>query len=73
MSDAPETERLRWRKSSRSTSAGNCVEVAQVGDGVAVRDSKDPAGPRFVFSQEIWRDFVADIRAGRFDGPAQSG
>jgi uncharacterized protein DUF397 len=37
--------RLSWRKSSRSTSAGdngNCVEIAFAGPVVAVRDSKNP-------------------------------
>ena len=39
-----------WRKSSYSSDqGGNCVEVAQTLAGaagvVAVRDSKDPAGP----------------------------
>ncbi len=34
----------RWRKSSRSGSATKCVEVAFVGGGVRVRDSKERAG-----------------------------
>ncbi|GAA4365078.1 hypothetical protein GCM10023088_10080 [Actinomadura verrucosospora] len=37
----------KWRKSSYSASnGGNCVELADAATGVAVRDSKDPDGPR---------------------------
>ncbi|MFG3703225.1 DUF397 domain-containing protein [Micromonospora sp. NPDC047670] len=51
----------RWRKSSRSgSSGGNCVEVADNLPGVvAVRDSKDPAGPALTFTPTAWRAFVA--------------
>ncbi|TDC79607.1 DUF397 domain-containing protein [Micromonospora sp. KC606] len=50
-----------WRKSSRSTSnGGDCVEVAANLPGVvAVRDSKDPAGPVLAFAPSSWRTFVA--------------
>lgn len=33
----------RWRKSTRSAQDTNCVEVSNLG---AVRDSKNPDGPR---------------------------
>ncbi|AVT35617.1 DUF397 domain-containing protein [Plantactinospora sp. BB1] len=51
----------RWRKSTRSgTNGGNCVEVADNLPGVvAVRDSKDPAGPVLTFRPAAWRAFVA--------------
>ncbi|WP_422734904.1 DUF397 domain-containing protein [Micromonospora sp. WMMD558] len=54
-----------WRKSSRSgSSGGNCVEVADNLPGmVAVRDSKDPAGPALTFPPAAWRTFVADLSA----------
>ncbi|MEU4530196.1 DUF397 domain-containing protein [Micromonospora ureilytica] len=50
----------RWRRSIRSgPDGGNCVEVAANLPGlVAVRDSKDPAGPVLVFPPDAWRTFV---------------
>ncbi|MFB9233995.1 DUF397 domain-containing protein [Plantactinospora siamensis] len=49
----------RWRKSTRSGSTGNCVEVADNLPGlVAVRDSKDPAGPVLSFRPDTWTTFV---------------
>ncbi|HEY1644711.1 MAG TPA: DUF397 domain-containing protein [Streptosporangiaceae bacterium] len=55
-----------WRKSSRSGS-GNCVEVARNLPGVvAVRDSKDPAGPALAVTPEGWAAFTGSIRAGDF-------
>ncbi len=51
-----------WKKSSRSGSQGNCVEVATNLRGiVAVRDSKDREGPVLVFTPEDWRDFLTDL------------
>lgn len=53
----------RWRKSSRSGSTGDCVEVADNLPGiVAVRDSKDPDGPALVFPAATWAGFVAAIK-----------
>ncbi|PZG14146.1 DUF397 domain-containing protein [Micromonospora craterilacus] len=53
----------RWRKSTRSgPDGGNCVEVADKLPGVvAVRDSKDPAGPVLAFAPESWRAFVVRV------------
>jgi Domain of unknown function (DUF397) len=55
---------MNWTKSSYSSAQGNCVEVASQRDGVAVRDSKDKAGPVLLFSAGAWQAFVNDIKAG---------
>ncbi len=59
--------RAEWRKASRSSSnGGNCVEVARNLPGIiAVRDSKDPHGPVLAVDPTGWRDFIADVKAGR--------
>jgi hypothetical protein len=43
------------------------VEVAFVGGAIAVRDSKNPAGPALVFTSEEWDAFVAGAKDGEFD------
>jgi len=57
-------EGATWRKSTYSNgSGGNCVEVADLPDGRAVRDSKHPQGPILVFATDQWRAFVQGIKA----------
>ncbi len=57
----------RWRKSSHSTAGNNCVEVAQAGTAVAVRDSKNPAAGHLTFGGNDWGTFLADIKRGAYD------
>jgi hypothetical protein len=56
--------RARWHKSSHSNGGeGGCVEVADNLPGiVAVRDSKDPHGPKLTFSSAAWRTFTHGVR-----------
>lgn len=51
-----------WRKSSRSGSGDQCVEVAALSAGrLAVRDSKDPHGAVLSFTATEWRRFLQGI------------
>ncbi|BCB79754.1 DUF397 domain-containing protein [Phytohabitans flavus] len=59
-----------WRKSTRSAGNGQCVEIATMPEGIAMRDSKDPEGPVLQFRPAMWRDFVGSLRAGEFDRSA---
>jgi Domain of unknown function (DUF397) len=60
--------RAIWQKSSYSGgNGGQCVEVARNLPGiVAVRDSKDPDGPRLVLTPGEWRAFSDGVRRGEF-------
>jgi hypothetical protein len=55
-----------WQKSSHSGgNGGDCVEVArELPTAVAVRDSKDPDGPRLIFTPQAWAAFTAAVRTG---------
>jgi uncharacterized protein DUF397 len=57
---------VRWSKSSRSGAGNNCVEVADLDTGRAVRDSKNPSGPALMFTATEWAAFTAGVRAGEF-------
>lgn len=60
-------ERNVWRKSSRSGNNGQCVEVRDQGDAVAIRDSKNPGGPRLSFGPDDWRAFIEKVKGCEFD------
>ena len=57
-----------WRKSGRSDSNGNCVEIRDNYGRVEVRDSKNPTGPVLRFNHGTFAIFIRDVKAGRF-GP----
>ncbi|MGC5332227.1 DUF397 domain-containing protein [Micromonospora sp. DT62] len=56
-------ERNAWRKSSRSGSNGQCVEVRDRGALVDVRDSKALAVGMLSFDPAAWSAFVSGIKS----------
>lgn len=59
MSAQPHREStLIWRKSSASGGEGACVEVAQSGSFVLVRDSKNQSSAMLVFTRTQWHDLL---------------
>lgn len=68
--------KVQWRKSSFSgNNGGDCVEIAELrgvvdgpghkagqADLVAVRDSKDPEGPKLFFTPAEWDAFVNGVK-----------
>ncbi|WP_163509434.1 DUF397 domain-containing protein [Fodinicola acaciae] len=51
-----------WRKSTRSGSQAECVEVGTAGSVVGVRDSKNRNGAALSFSATAWSSFVGQLR-----------
>ncbi|MER6460454.1 DUF397 domain-containing protein [Streptomyces sp. NPDC001228] len=51
----------RWRKSSYSGGANDCVEVAELDGHTAVRDSKDIGRGPLLFSKAAMRALVSGI------------
>ncbi|QKW38851.1 DUF397 domain-containing protein [Actinomadura sp. NAK00032] len=52
-----------WRRASRSKEDGsNCIEVAELSDAVAIRDSKDPGGPELIIGRGDFRDLAEALK-----------
>jgi hypothetical protein len=68
LSDVPTEEahskpnKVYWKKSSKSTADGNCVEVTVAGDRIFVRHSRKPSGYKLRFAQSIWSAFLDDVK-----------
>ncbi|WP_253775976.1 DUF397 domain-containing protein [Goodfellowiella coeruleoviolacea] len=57
-----------WRKSTFSGGGGaQCVELARVGAGTAVRDSKFASGPAIIFPTTVFSGFLLNVKAGQYD------
>ncbi|MEU5093730.1 MULTISPECIES: DUF397 domain-containing protein [Streptomyces] len=54
----------RWRKSSYSGGANDCVEIAELGEHVAVRDSKNTGLRPLAFSRGAMRALIGGIASG---------
>ena len=63
----PDVQGVAWRKSRQSMNNGNCVEVAEVPNGIVVRDSANEAGVMLLYSAQTWGAFLAKAKIGKFD------
>ena len=57
--------RVTWVRSGRCESS-NCVEVALLGDEIALRNSQRPDGPIVTFSKDEWDAFLGGVMDGEF-------
>jgi hypothetical protein len=58
---------LNWRKAQRSVNNGQCIELARAGGMIAIRDSKDPAGPVLMYTPAELHAFIDGAKNGEFD------
>jgi len=58
---------VKWQRARACGTQGNCVEVADLGDRIIMRDSKDPDGPTLTFTPFEWECFLDGVAKGEFD------
>ncbi|OLT42747.1 DUF397 domain-containing protein [Saccharomonospora sp. CUA-673] len=68
-SSFPVPGELGWRKSTYSGGGNDCVEVAFLPGGTAVRDSKNPAAGMLQLSSAEWEAVLSSARRGALDLP----
>jgi len=55
-----------WRKSRASTDGESCVEIAQIGERIFVRDSKsNDRRVTLMFDKQAWREFIINAKGFR--------
>ncbi|WP_347585018.1 DUF397 domain-containing protein [Streptomyces sp. B6B3] len=55
----------RWRRSSHSGGANDCVELTELGAHVALRDSKRPELTPLVVRRAAFRSMIDAVRSGK--------
>lgn len=54
---------IKWRKARRSSDQGDaCVELARFPRAVAVRDSKNPDGPKLLITPDAFRAVLNHLK-----------
>jgi Domain of unknown function (DUF397) len=57
-----------WRASQHGPVGAACVEMAVLAGGeIAVRNSRDPAGPALIYTYEEIEAFIGGVKDGEFD------
>ncbi|MEV2279253.1 DUF397 domain-containing protein [Nocardiopsis sp. NPDC049922] len=56
-------EPRHWRKSSYSGNGPTCVEVRDIADGLAMRDSQQPELGHLTFTSNEWKVFLTCLKA----------
>ena len=56
----------RWRKASFSSS-GECLEVADTGDAIALRNSNKPAAGTLFLRRSVLAAWIRGCKAAEFD------
>lgn len=67
----PQRSGFAWQRAA-ACGSGACVEVAPDGASVAVRDSKNPAGPILRYTLSEWDAFMQGVKQGEFDNLGSS-
>ncbi|SFT54406.1 protein of unknown function [Actinopolyspora lacussalsi subsp. righensis] len=56
-----------WRKASYSSRETACVEIGRIGNGAAVRDTKDRSAGYFTTTGTQWAAFIDAVKNERFE------
>jgi hypothetical protein len=60
-------ESLMWRTSTRTSVGETCVECARAARSIALRDSKDRAGPHIMIDRSAFARLLDEIKGGKHD------